>query len=173
MIQIRLATDDERESSDFIDQLTLLLHRAYAELGEQGLMYTGVDQTTQETRRRIEYADCFVATRGGILVGTITVRGPYFGSPCPYLELPHVATAYQLAVDPQAQGRWLSAALFNATEAWAVAMGYSELAGITASQARRQVKLHQRRQYREVARLYWPGQNFESIVFAKTLQKSP
>ena len=48
MLQLRLF-----QASDSIAELTLLLHRAYARLGDMGLNYTAVDQAPEVTAKRI------------------------------------------------------------------------------------------------------------------------
>ena len=48
--EIRLWSD-----SDSIEELTALLHRAYAKLGKLGLNYTAVDQSPEVTQRRMDH----------------------------------------------------------------------------------------------------------------------
>jgi hypothetical protein len=40
-------------STDSIVEITVLLHRAYARLGQMGLNYTAVDQSTDVTAKRM------------------------------------------------------------------------------------------------------------------------
>ena len=51
-------------SSDSIEALTSLLHRAYAHLGSLGLNYTATDQSSAETTDRASFGICYVATVG-------------------------------------------------------------------------------------------------------------
>ena len=48
-------------ASDSLAELTELLHRAYARLGRMGLNYTAVDQSVEDTARRIGHGEM----RGG------------------------------------------------------------------------------------------------------------
>jgi hypothetical protein len=57
-IQIRLL-----EQRDSLDALTVLLHRAYGELGAMGFRYKAVDQSVSITRARIADGECYVAVR--------------------------------------------------------------------------------------------------------------
>jgi hypothetical protein len=69
--------------ADSLVELTALLHRAYARLAAMGLNYTAVDQTVEMTERFMRWGTCFVAVRGGELVGTILVRPPLEARECP------------------------------------------------------------------------------------------
>jgi len=55
----RLRDEDSRE------ELTELLHRAYAELGALGFRYRAVDQDVEMTRKRLTRGECYVAARSG------------------------------------------------------------------------------------------------------------
>jgi hypothetical protein len=61
-----------------MEELTALLHRAYADLGAMGLNYTAVDQSAEVTRLRIAGGRGFVAIdRAGRIVGTIVFYPPH------------------------------------------------------------------------------------------------
>ena len=70
-IQIRLL--DQR---DFLDALSLLLHRAYGELGATGFRYKAVDQSVSVTRNRIANGECYVAVQDPEIVGTAVLLAP-------------------------------------------------------------------------------------------------
>ena len=99
MVEIRPIRPD-----DSVEELTKLLHGAYAHLGSMGLNYTAVDQSVDTTLERIKAGWCLVAAEGDRLVGTIVVEPTgYDISECPYLAGTGVASAHQLAVSPP---RW-------------------------------------------------------------------
>ncbi len=49
------------KQTESIDNLTLLLHRAYSRLGGMGLNYTAVNQKAEVTAERLRDGICFVA----------------------------------------------------------------------------------------------------------------
>ena len=61
------------QSSDSIEELTELLHRAYKELVDMGINNMAATQSPDVTRRRVEVGECWVAEMAGRLVGTITL----------------------------------------------------------------------------------------------------
>jgi hypothetical protein len=63
-------------ADDSLEELTDLLHRAYAVHAAAGLRFTARDQTANVTRHRIDGAECWVAAEDRRLIGTVTVRTP-------------------------------------------------------------------------------------------------
>lgn len=160
----------ELRASDSIDELTALLHRAYARLGAMGLNYTAVDQTAEVTRKRIQGGHCLVAVDGhGRLVGTIVGQPTYASHVCEYFTRPGVAAVHQYAVDPDLQGRGIGRALLAEAEAWAAAQGHRELAMDTAEQAGHLLALYQGLGYEPVGWVQWPGKVYRSRVLSKPL----
>lgn len=154
---------------DSIDELTALLHRAYARLGAMGLNYTAVDQSPQVTRQRLEGGQGLVAEWCGALAGTIVVKPPQPGSDCAYFRRDGVAAAHQFAVDPARQGLGIGRALLAAAEAWAGAQRHRELAMDTAEQATHLIALYTGLGYRPVGNVQWPGKVYRSVVLSKVL----
>lgn len=159
----------ERGDDVSLDDLTALLHRAYARLGAMGLNYTAVDQTADVTSRRIAGGRCFVAEWSGRLVGTIVVQPTYASSDCAYFTRPGVAAVHQFGVDPAAQGRGVGRALLAACEGWAREQGFRELALDTAEQATHLVDLYTRLGYQPVGFVQWPGKVYRSVVMSRPL----
>ena len=106
------------EESDSIDELTLLLHRAYASLGNMGLNYTAVDQTPEVTAKRIRGGNCFVVMAEAKLVGTIVAQPTYAQNDCEYFTRPGVAAAHQFAVHLEHQGLGIGRMLLARAEQW-------------------------------------------------------
>ncbi len=74
----------ELSPNDSIEQLTELLHRAYAQLATMGLNFTATDQSAEVTAKRIAGGQCFVAEVDQKVVGTIVVQPTYEKSDCEY-----------------------------------------------------------------------------------------
>jgi GNAT superfamily N-acetyltransferase len=154
--------------ADSLEELTRLLHAAYARLGAMGLNFTCVDQPVATTQRCVDSGACLLAVCGAEMVGSIVVRRPRPDS-CPYYGLPHVASAHQLAVAPAHQGKGIGSMLLGAAEAWARENGFAELALDTAEPATHLVALYGRHGFKHVAYAQWEGKRYRSVVMAKPL----
>jgi GNAT superfamily N-acetyltransferase len=156
-------------AGDDLDELTALLHRAYAELGRAGLNFTAVDQDASVTARRVRGKECWLALVDGRLAGTVTLADgrpadvPDFGNGRP------VGFVEQLGVDPAFRGRGLGRRLLDRVEERARERGLGVIALDTAAPAARLLRLYAARGYREVDRVRFPGKTYESVVLAKPL----
>jgi GNAT superfamily N-acetyltransferase len=157
------------EKSDSINDLTSLLHRAYARLGAMSLNDTAVDQSPEVTANRIRGGVCFVAEEKSKIVGTIVVQPTCTASHCEYFTRPGVAAAHQFAVDPLHQGSGLGRRLLQQAEQWAKQSGHTELAMDTAEQAAHLIEFYTRLGYRQVSWVEWPGKAYRSLVLSKSL----
>jgi GNAT superfamily N-acetyltransferase len=155
--------------SDSIAELTELLHRAYAPLGDSGLNYTAVNQTAEVTAKRIQGGACYLATLANTLVGTIVVRPSHTNSECEFYNRPEVATANQLAVDPEYQGMGVGRLLLAKAELWASDNGFHELAIDTAEQAIHLVGFYTALGYRPITSIQWSGKHYKSVILSKCL----
>jgi GNAT superfamily N-acetyltransferase len=162
--------------SDSLEELTALLHAAYASLAAQGWNFTAVDQSVAMTRERLAEAQGFVAERDGRLVGTVAVRGPkppgeaYIADPPPPLyTTPGTAILAQLAVHPDCRGEGLGERLMTAAEAWARDQGFVQLALDTAEPAEALRRRYERRGYATVGRIQWQGKTYVSVLMSKPL----
>jgi GNAT superfamily N-acetyltransferase len=158
------------EARDSIEELTRLLHRGYARLGEMGLNYTAVDQTSETTKIRMARGRCFVAESEGRLIGTVLCKHPEVGSECDYFRRPTVASLRQFAVDPTHQGQGVGKSLIEACETWARQEGYVELALDTAEPATHLVALYAKQGYRHVGMVQWSGKVYRSVIMSKALR---
>lgn len=71
-VQVRRFRND-----DSVEQLTLLLHRAYADHAAAGRVFFASYQNPQDTQHRLSKGECWVAMNGNALVGTVTVSAPH------------------------------------------------------------------------------------------------
>jgi GNAT superfamily N-acetyltransferase len=161
------------QPADSIDAITELLHRAYAPLGAMGLNFTGVDQTREQTERRIGRGVCAVALIGERLVGTILAVGGKPVADCRWYSEPHVARAHQFAVEPELHRRGIGGALMRWAEEWAQLQGYRELAVDTAESAEHLVAFYTRRGFRFIEFAQWPGKRYRSVILSKSLPNAP
>jgi predicted N-acetyltransferase YhbS len=160
----RLAADDN------VENLTALLHRAYATLGARGWNYTAVDQTVEVTRKRLAEGTCLVADRDGRIVGTIMYNPPqisYGGSP--WLCRADVAHLGQFRVEPSLQRSGIGARLMAAVEELARADGACEIALDTAEPALHLIDWYARCGYRFIEHAQWRGKRYRSVIMSKAL----
>lgn len=154
---------------DSVDELTELLHRAYASLAAGGMRYLASHQSPRMTRKRIKKGECFVALDGGRIVGTITLVPPGKTAGTPHYDRRDVASFHQFAVDPALQGRGLGARLLALVERRAVELGARELAFDTSEHAAALIAFYGRRGFRFVEHCRWKSVNYRSVVMSKPL----
>lgn len=163
--------DEGRES---LDEMTELLHRAYAPLEAAGMNYVAASQSSDITRRRVERASaCWVARDDGALVGTIAYYtfAPADRAPVWYSD-PSVGHFAQFAVDPKAQRRGIGSALLLVAERHAAGDGKAEIACDTALPATHLIAYYERRGFRRIGRHRWPHALYTSVVLSKRLAPS-
>lgn len=163
-------------AEDSIEQLTALLHQAYASLAAKGWNFTAVDQSVEVTRERVSAGQAFVAERQGELVGTVAISPPkpaegrYLKDAVPALYTePGTAILAQLAVHPELRGQGLGEQLMDAAEAWAAGQGYARIALDTAAPAEHLQRRYARRGYVQVGEVQWAGKTYGSVLMLKQL----
>ena len=157
------------QPGDSIDDLTLLLHRAFAPIGSRGLNCQSVDQTPETTRQRIRRGDCFVAVANRKVVGTITLQTPDPSASIRCYRACDVASIHQFAVDPDYQGHGIGHALLQVAAAWARARRYAELALDTPAPISPLRDYYMRQGFRLIGFAQWIGRTYESAVMSKPL----
>lgn len=162
-IEIRLLRAD-----DSLDELTLLVNRAYQRLAAMGFNYTAVDQPVEVTRERIEGNHCYVALANGGIVGTALLI-PHRQELVEWANQPGVAYAGQLGVEPEYRHLGLGARLMDAVEDHARELGFHTIAGDTSEGADYLLKFYAGRGYDVVAHHQWHGKTYRSVVLAKRL----
>ncbi|MBS1721455.1 MAG: GNAT family N-acetyltransferase [Armatimonadetes bacterium] len=158
--------------SDSYEQLTGLLHRAYARLGERGWNATASYQSVEVTRERAEEGACFVAEIEGTVVGTATVvtAGSHPG-PDLYAQ-PHVAMLGQFGIEPSHRGQGVGRALMKACEDEAMRQGRSHIACDTVAANEELVAYYRANGFQPVGHHQWPGKTYLSVVLLKPLDGS-
>jgi len=167
-----MKTDDritirQLNDTDSLEDLTELLHRAYKILADMGLKYVATYQTVEITRKRLGNGTCFVAERGGRIVGTVLYRKPGQPKGCPFYERPDIAHVSQMGVEPDLQRRGIGVKLMRHAEETAARDGASELSLDTSEQATHLIEWYERLGYRFVEYIDWEITNYRSVILSK------
>ncbi|MGU7769861.1 GNAT family N-acetyltransferase [Burkholderia sp. MR1-5-21] len=152
---------------DSYEQLTAMLHRAFARLGMMGLNCTCVDQDEAVTRRRAQAGDCYVVVSDGNIIGTMTLYAQDAASACGHYHRHDVASIRQLAIDPSWQKRGIGKSLLAFAEHWASTRGYTELALDTPYPAAHLVAFYRRQGFRIVDIVHFAGKRYDSAILSK------
>jgi ribosomal protein S18 acetylase RimI-like enzyme len=160
--------------ADSIDDLTELLHRAYADLAARGLRYLASQQDAATTRARIDGGECLLAVDDdGTVVGTITWHGADTTGYAPAYESDtenaRLANFQQFAVQPTHRDCGIGRALLDEVERRARAAGATEIVCDTAEPATDLVAMYEHFGYRIVARADWDVTNYASVILSKPL----
>src|SRR5262245_54151335 len=104
-------------SQDSFDELTDLLHRAYAPLAAMGFRYLASHQPVETTKRRVSNGTCLVAEMNGKIVATVTwYRGQEIKDDLPLYRDPKVVYIGQFAVEPNLQRHGIGLRLMRQVE---------------------------------------------------------
>jgi GNAT superfamily N-acetyltransferase len=163
-VEIRRFTAD-----DSIEELTELVHRAYAQLADLGLRYWATHQPPEITARRIARGECFVCVSADRIIATATLTRHDQASGHPWYDRPEVAAVGQFGVVPDRQRVGVGSGLLCFIEQRAAEQGAAELALDTAEPARHLLEFYGRRGYRLVGRAQWEGVNYTSVIMSKRL----
>lgn len=163
---IRLFTEE-----DSVQELTGLLHRAYADHAAAGRVFFASYQSPQDTAHRLRSGECWLALQGKSLVGTVTVATPYV-APQGYPAPTGAGSFWQLAVDPSQRGTGLGQRLLSLAEARVATRGAAQVVIDTSSQATDLVSWYRRRGYLPVGTWRWDVTNYDSVVLMKDLATS-
>ncbi|MFD3996072.1 GNAT family N-acetyltransferase [Streptomyces sp. NPDC058583] len=156
-----------------MEELTRLLHRAYATHAASGLRFFASYQSAEDTRFRLEKGECWVAwSEGGDMVGTITVVAPFL-APAGYPVRRPAGSFWQLAVDPTCRGHGLGHRLMELAEGRVRARGLSQVVIDTSAEADDLVSWYRRRGYVPIGAWRWAVTNYDSIVLGKDLASNP
>jgi GNAT superfamily N-acetyltransferase len=155
------------QADDSIDEITALIHRAFARLGRLGLQCTGVGQSLQVTAARARRGTCFVALHEGRIAGTMTLETPGPHRACNWYRRNDVASLHQFAVDPSDQGRGCGTRMLQFAGRWAASQRYAELALDTPVEATHLLAFYEALGFRRVAEMRKPDKNYCSVVLSK------
>jgi GNAT superfamily N-acetyltransferase len=154
---------------DSVEELTILLNRANAELADMGLRYVATWQTPDMTAEMLPWGTCLLATDGERLVGTVTLFPTEPDGHCPFYAQPGVFHFGKFAVDPDRRGEGIGRKLFEAAENLAREQGATTLACDTAEQAKHLIRLYESWGFKVVDLQDWTSTNYISVILDKHL----
>jgi GNAT superfamily N-acetyltransferase len=161
------------QSDDSLDDLTSMLHRAFAPMARRGLNCRSANQTVETTRQRIDRGECFVAVVDGRTVGTITIQAADPTAAIRRYRAADVASVHQFAVDPGYQGTGIGHALLRFASSWARERQCTELALDTPAPAEELRRYYTRRGFKLIALVQVMGRAYASAVMAQRLRTAP
>lgn len=157
--------------SDSLEELTDLLHRAYASQVAMGLRPLAGRQSVEQTRERTGSGECFVAVRvhagREVILGTILFQEVETAAFPPFFQLDGVGHFSLLGVDPSGQGRGVGAALIAAVESRSRELGLRELALSMAAPDAPLRAYYEKRGFRTVEYWRWPYTNYQSTIMSR------
>ncbi len=160
-------------SSDSMEELTLLLHRAYRAQVEMGLQPLAGRQDAATTRKRTSNGECYLAIQttpaGPKIVGTILFHEVEDAKGPPWFQQKHVDSFSQFAVDPEIQGKGIGQMLLDTVERRAAECGARELGLSMAEPDTVLMQYYLRRGYRFIEHWQWPYTNYRSAILSKPL----
>ncbi|MBS1714351.1 MAG: GNAT family N-acetyltransferase [Armatimonadetes bacterium] len=159
------------DDGDSYEELTELLHRAYAGLAERGWNFTASYQDVATTRDRVAKGDTFVAVDGTKLVGTVTIGTDVWDDDPELYQRDDVAVLCQFGVLPEYRGHMTGDALYRKVVDEARARGYSTVGLDTPETATHLIEYYQRRGFEVVGHHQWHGKTYRSVVMAKPVPK--
>jgi len=160
------------EPQDSVEEITELLHRAYARLAEMGLRFVATHQDAETTAMRLSLGEAYVAVHEDKIVGTIAMKRPGTTQGCEWYDRKDVSVFNQFAVEPGLQNQGLGSKMLDVVEARAKELGAAEMALDTAEGATHLIEFYSKRGYRQVGKANWGPTNYISVVMSKNLERA-
>ena len=160
-------------STDSIEEVTEMLHRAFAPMAMLGANCQCVDQSSSTTRERMARGDCLVAVADRRIVGTLTLETCDPSSSVAHYRKPGVASLHQFAVDPAYQGAGVGRSLLKVATMWAHMRQFGELALDTPALALDVRAFYAHQGFRLVGGTRLPGRGYDSVILSKSIALEP
>ncbi len=155
--------------NDSIEELTIIINKAYSIYSMDDIQFMGINQDYNTTKKRTRNALCFVASFDNKLIGTITFKPTYTCKGSSWFNRPFVSKFNQLAVLPEYQTKGVGGKLIKLTETIAKKTFAKELALDTSEKATELIDYYNRRGYRFIEIIKWEKRNYQSVVLSKKL----
>lgn len=167
ILEIRLLSPD-----DSLEELTILLNRAYQFLYDMGLKYVAATQDEIITKRRVSRSyKCFIGLIGGKIISTISLYDSKPNDKCQWYSKEFVSKVGQFAVLPEYQKCGIGAIMMDVAEDAARDMEHvTEVALDTAETAFHLIELYKNRDYRYIETISWDMVNYNSVVLSKNIK---
>ncbi len=170
MSEFRIEPYREERHATLAEELTRLLHSAYAPLAKEGMHYLASRQSVSVTLDRLREGEAYLFFLHEQLVGTVSLyEGISKRVSADYYRQPGVYLFGQFAVSPSLQGRGFGSRVMDFLEARAREKGARELALDTAEQASKLIHMYEKRGYRIVSSTQWPDVSYRSLILTKDL----
>lgn len=157
------------KNTDDIDEITLLLNKAYKKLSDKGFKYLASHQDAAMTRKRMEEGLSFVALLENKIIATITYYSPKNASGHDWYNQDFIASYGQFAVDANFQTLGIGSKLIEFVEQLAKSDNAKEIAIDTAEGAKELISFYSKRDYKFVGYAQWEETNYRSVVLSKKL----
>ncbi len=157
--------------TDDVAEITVLLHRAYAQLANLGFRYYATWQDDTVTLERLSQGIAFIAEFNGKIVGTATLYLPPGKTGCQWYDRSDVARFGQFGVEPALQRNGIGSRLIEEIESTTAMHGVPNLALDTAEGATHLIELYRRKGYEYACDADWEITNYRSIIMNKKLAK--
>jgi GNAT superfamily N-acetyltransferase len=159
--------------NDSIDEITELLHRAYATLAARGFNYVAATQSSEVTVSRLTSGQGYIARQidSDKIIGTITyyTKPRNAGDEPDYYKKSAVGHFGQFAVLPELQKTGIGHKLVKFVESLAKEDGKEEIACDTAEGANDLVAYYTRFGYRLIEHHQWDKACYLSVILSKSL----
>ncbi|MTI48135.1 GNAT family N-acetyltransferase [Sporosalibacterium faouarense] len=156
---------------DSINEITILLNKAYKSLADIGLKYVASYQDDDVTLLRVNNAyRCIIGLWENKIISTISIYTPKPSDNCKWYSNDFVAKIGQFAVLPELQRFGIGSRMMSLIEDEAKKMdGIKEIALDTAETAYHLIDYYKSRRYRYIETINWGVTNYNSVVLSKTL----
>lgn len=164
-LSIRQLTD-----TDCLEQITRLIHSAYAPHAASGLKYWGTHQSVADTAKRFAAGIGLVAVENEQYVGTAVLRRPSSEAKIELYRDPSVWILSQFCVSPLFKGKGYGKAIHAYALKLLQEQGATTIALDTAAPATALIDMYQSWGYTIVGECDWrPMTNYPSVVMAKMI----
>ncbi|MBA4078414.1 MAG: GNAT family N-acetyltransferase [Cyanobacteria bacterium PR.023] len=170
-LNTRIALYDPTQDS--LEEITNLLHQAYASLAARGFNYVAATQTTAITESRLTAGKGYIARLTGEakIIGTVTYYTTARVAPDEpeYYKKRSVGHFGQFAVHPEMQKLGIGSRLVEFVESLARADGKEEMACDTAEGATDLIEYYTSKGYRLIEYHQWDKACYRSVILSKKL----
>jgi GNAT superfamily N-acetyltransferase len=156
-------------SIDSLEEVTEMLHRAFAPMAALGANCQCVDQSASTTRERMSRGDCLVAVADRRIVGTLTLETCDPASSVAHYRRPGVASLHQFAVDPLYQGAGVGGSMLKVATMWAHMRQFAELALDTPALALDVRAYYAHQGFRLIGGARLAGRAYDSVIMSKPI----